>query len=134
MRRTKLRQLAMAITATALLASGSFRAVGLEVSASTFVSNLSDYVSNGDLHAAHSALHQLKTLGVKQIKLGNRIYELDDLIALLANPAQAQAAFAELVLALQTEERAYFVAENRIITSVHWAAAAQDAFPTGSTG
>jgi len=134
MRRTKLRRLAMAITATALLASGSFRAVALEVSASTFVSTLGDYVANGDIHAAHAALHQLKTLGVKQLKLGKRIYDLDDLIALLANPTQAQSVFTELVLALQTEERAYFVAENRTITTVHWAAATQDAFPTGSTG
>lgn len=134
MRRTKLRQLAMAIAATALLASSSFRAVALEVSASTFVSTLGSYVANGDIHAAHAALHQLKTLGVRQIKLGNRIYELDDLIALLSNPARANAVFAELILALQTEERAYFVAENRTITTVHWAAASPDAFPTGSTG
>jgi L-rhamnose isomerase len=134
MRRTKLRRLAMAITATALLASGSFRAMALEVSASTFVSNLGSYVANGDIHAAHAALHQLKALGVRQLKLGNRVYDLDDLIALLANPARAQAVFAQLVLALQTEERAYFVAENRTITTVHWAAAQQDAFPTGSTG
>jgi hypothetical protein len=134
MRRTKLRRLAMAITATALLASGTVRAIGLEVSASTFVSNLGSYVANGDIHTAQAALNQLKKLGVKQIRLGKHLYDLDELIALLDDPDSAQPIFAALVLALQTEDRAYFVAENRTITTVHWAAATQDAFPTGSTG
>lgn len=135
MRRTKLRRLAMAITATALLAGGINKAVALEVSASSFVSSVSGYVANGDLRTAQSALLHLKTLGVQEIKLGDTTYTLDQLIALLLNdPATAQVVFAQLVALLEADARAYFIAENRTITSVDWTTGTADAFPTGSTG
>lgn len=124
----------MALAATALLASSSLRAVGLEVSASTFVSNIGGYVANGDIHAAQAALRQLKTLGVRKIQVGKILYTVDQLIVLLDSPVRAQSVFAALVEALKTEDRAYFIASNRTITTVNWAQKTADEFPTGSAG
>ena len=124
----------MAIAATALLSSGNIKTFALEISASAFVTNLGGYVSNGDIHAAEAALEQLRSLGVKQLRVGKRAYTLTELMQLLNSPDHGQAIFSQLVAAILAEAPAYFVAENRTIVSVNWTQTQPELFPTGSTG
>lgn len=134
MQRKTLKRLAMAIMAASLLVGVGERAIGLEVSASTFVSNLGGYVANGDVHAAIAALKQLQAMGIKRLRVGTADMMIDQLVQELSNPVASKSMLGALVEALKAGGSAYFVAENRIISSVNWGAAQHDAFPTGSAG
>jgi hypothetical protein len=109
-------------------------AMALDVTATDFVKSLNTYIQNGDYAAARDALNRLSALKVRQIKIGDKVYEISDLLEVLSNPRQSPVLMAELIEALNTTGIAYFVAEDRVIASVDISAAAADLFPTGSAG
>lgn len=134
MKLNKLHRLAMAVAAVGLLAGGvSKAAVSTEISASTFVTNLQQYVQNGDIAAAKDALQQLKSFGIKHIKIGDEMFLIDDVLVALDDPTQANLMITRLVASVNSGLEAYFVAENRVVASVDWSKT-PDLFPTSSAG
>ncbi len=134
MKRKSLERLGMAIAAAAMLSGSAERAMSLEISASNFVGNLNGYVNAGEIASAKDALRQLQALSVEQIQVGGRSYLIGDLIDMLDDPAVAQTELGGLVALIQVSGNAYFVAGNRVISSVEWANSSRDLFPTGSAG
>jgi hypothetical protein len=135
MKRGKLERLSMAIfAAVALLGGAAAKAApSTDVSASTFVGNLYQYVQNGDITAALDALAHLKALGINYIRIGEMNYGIDSVMNMLSDPVQAKVMLASLASTVQQGVKAYFVAENRVIASVDWGKG-EDLFPTGSAG
>jgi len=131
---SSLRKLAIAVATMAAVGGVASVAMALDVTATDFVKSLNTYIQNGDYAAARDALNRLSALKVRQIKIGNKIYEISDLLEVLSNPRQSPVLMAELIEALNTTGIAYFVAEDRVIASVDISAAAADLFPTGSAG
>jgi len=131
---SNLRKLAIAVATMVAVGGAASGAMALDVTATDFVKNLNTYIQNGDYAAARDALNRLSALKVKQIKIGNKVYAISDLIVALSNPRQSPVLMAELVTALNATGVAYFVAEDRVIASVDISAAAADLFPTGSAG
>ena len=131
---SNLRKLAIAVATMVAVGGAASGAMALDVTATDFVKNLNTYIQNGDYAAARDALNRLSALKVKQIKIGNKVYAISDLIVALSNPRQSPVLMAELVTALNATGVAYFVAEDRVIASVDISAAAADLFPTGSPG
>lgn len=128
------RKLAIAVATMAAVGGVASVALALDVTATDFVKSLNTYIQNGDYAAARDALNRLSALKVRQIKIGDKIYEISDLLEMLSNPAQSPVLMAELIQALNATGVAYFVAEDRVIASVDISAAAADLFPTGSAG
>jgi len=134
MKPIKLHRLALAVAAAGLLAAGISRAVSTEISAATFVTNLQQYVENGELAAAKDALRQLQSFGIKQIKIGDEYFLIEDVLLFLENPAQAKVILAAWSASMNGGMKAYFVAEDRVVASVNWTPTRGDIFPTGSAG
>jgi hypothetical protein len=132
MKRDRLRKLAMAVAAAGLLVGGITKAVSTEISASSFVTNLQQYVDNGEYAAAKEALRQLMAFGINQIMIGDQYYLIADLLLALDNPEQARAIIAALSVPVTGGVAAYFVAETRVVASVNWTD--RGIFPTGSAG
>lgn len=131
---SNLRKLAIAVATMVAVGGAASGAMALDVTATDFVKNLNTYIQNGDYAAARDALNRLSALKVKQIKIGNKVYAISDLLVALSNPRQSPVLMAELITALNATGVAYFVAEDRVIASVDISAAAADLFPTGSAG
>lgn len=129
-----LRRLAMAIAAAGLLAGGVVTALSAEISATAFVTNLDQYVQNGEMAAAKDALLQLKSFGITHIKIGEEYILIDDVLTALADPMQARLVLAHLMTSVNSGITAMFVAEDRVVASINWSPADQDIFPTGSAG
>ena len=132
MKKRTIRRLAIALAAAAVLGTAT-TALSLEISATTFVTNLDNYVMAGELAAAKDALMQLQRLGVQRIKIGEMTYDIDELIGMMSNPEEARIAVSQLIMSLRYYHTAYFESQNRVIASVNWAAV-PDLFPTGSAG
>jgi hypothetical protein len=128
------RKLAIAVATMAAVGGVASVALALDVTATDFVKSLNTYIQNGDYAAARDALNRLSALKVRQIKIGDKVYAINDLLAVLSNPRQSPILMAELIDALNANGIAYFVAENRVVASVDISAAAADLFPTGSAG
>jgi hypothetical protein len=128
------RKLAIAVATMVAVGGVASGALALDVTATDFVKSLNTYIQNGDYAAARDALNRLSALKVRQIKIGDKVYAINDLLAVLSNPRQSPILMAELIDALNANGIAYFVAENRVVASVDISAAAADLFPTGSAG
>lgn len=135
MKRKNMERLSLAIFAAVAILGGPMAraAQSTNISASTFVANLYQYVVDGDVTAATEALDHLKALGINYIKIGNTNLAIDAVIAMLKDPAQAKLVLAQLATSVKRGITAYFVAENRVIASVEWGSG-EDLFPTGSAG
>lgn len=133
MKHSKLQRLALAVMAAGILFGGAHRAMSTEISAADFVTNLQQYVENGDITAAKDALRQLQALGINQIRIGDEFYSIADVLVALETPDRARIILATLMASVNAGVTAYFVAENRTVASVEWAPA-NDVFPTGSAG
>lgn len=134
MKSTKLQRLAMAVAAAGLLFGGISKAISTEMSAGAFVTNLHQYVENGEIAAAKDALRQLQQFGIKQILIGTEYYLIEDVLLMLDNPAQAKLILATWAASMKNGVQVYFVAENRVVASVNWDSTGSDLFPTGSAG
>lgn len=134
MKPSKLQRLAIAVAAAGLLFGGVTKAISTEISASAFVTNLQQYVENGEIAAAKEALRQLQAFGINQIMVGGRVYVIADLLIALDNPAEARIFLTALAASVSNGVEAYFLAENRVVASVDWSAVGGDLFPTGSAG
>lgn len=133
MKNSKLQRLALAVMAAGILFGGASRVMSTEISATDFVTNLHQYVENGEIAAAMDALRQLQALGINQIRIGDQFYAIADVLAALDNPSQARMMLATLMASVNAGVTVYFVAENRTVASVEWAPT-NDVFPTGSAG
>ena len=132
MKLLKFQRLAMAIAAAGLLAGGlTTRAVSVEISAAAFVTNLQQYVSNGQIAAARDALLQLKGFGITRMKIGDGYYDINDLLFALEDPAQARQLLAMLAAYVESGVTAHFVAEDRVVASIDWDVGIE-LFPTSS--
>ncbi|WP_421760475.1 hypothetical protein [Devosia sp.] len=132
MRNKKLKLLAAAIAATALLAGSMVPVFSLETSAVQFIADLNTTVSSGKISDARAALVKLSDLGVKQLKVGGKYYQIAHLIAMMDDPAMALSIVQQLLEALSAANQAAFVMENRVIVSLDLSKTA-DQFPTSST-
>ena len=83
---SSLRKLAIAVATMAAVGGVASGAMALDVTATDFVKSLNTYIQNGDYAAARDALNRLSALKVRQIKIGNKIYEISDLLEVLSNP------------------------------------------------
>src|SRR5690349_9960848 len=119
MKLSKLQRLAMAVAAAGLL-FGVTKAVSTEISAAVFVTNLQQYVENGEIAAAKDALRQLQELGIKQIRIGDEYFLIEDVLLFLDNPAQAKLILAAWAASMNGGVKAYFVREDRVVASVEW--------------
>lgn len=133
MRHKKLKLLAAAIAATALLAGSMVPVLSLETSAGQFITDLNTSVSGGKIADAQAALAKLSDLGVKQLKVGGKYYQIANLIAMMGDPGTALSIVQQLLDALSGANQAAFVMENRVIVSLDLSKTT-DQFPTSSTG
>lgn len=129
-----LRKLAIAIATMIAVGGTASHVMALDVTATDFVTNLNGYVQSGDFSAAREALSRLNQMHVKQIKIGDQVYDVGELLSILSNPKQSPEFMAQLMAALKTSGVAYFVSENRVIASVNFSDKSADLFPTGSAG
>ncbi len=135
MKRKNVQRLLAAIAAAAVLTTYSERAISLELSASKFLTDLDGYVANGDLAAAKDALLRLQAMGVKQIKVGQKVMTINELLALLNNRAKAHLVLADLIKLLPQLGGAYFVGANLVAAGINVKSpSSTDHFPTGSAG
>lgn len=124
----------MAVAAAGLLIGGISAAISTEMSAATFVTNLQQYVDNGEIAAAKDALRQLQGFGIKQIKIGEEFFLIEDVLLMLDNPIQAKLILATWLASMNGGMKVYFVSVDRVVASVNWTATTVETFPTGSTG
>lgn len=132
MRKKNMKLLAAAIAATALLAGSMAPVFSLETTAVRFITDLNSSVSNGKIADARAALSKLSDLGVKQLKVGGKYYQLAHLIALMDDPAMALNVAQQLLEALSDTNQAAFIMENRVIVSLDLSRTT-DQFPRSST-
>ncbi len=132
MRNRKFKLLAAAIAATALLAGSMVPVLSLETTAVRFITDLNETVSSGKIADARAALTKLSDLGVKQLKVGGKYYQIAHLIALMDDPAMALSIAQQLLDALSGTNQAAFIMENRVIVSLDLNKTT-DQFPRSST-
>jgi hypothetical protein len=117
----KVQRLAMIVAAASLLTGGlTSKVMSVEISATAFVTNLQQYVSNGQINAARDALMQLKGFGITRMKIGDAYYDIDDLLLALNDPTQAAQLLTMLAAYVENGVTARFVAQDRVVASIDW--------------
>lgn len=129
----KRHRLALIVAGASLLAGGLVSNVmSVEISASSFVTNLQQYVSNGQLSSAKDALLQLKEFGITRMKIGDAYYDIDDLLFALNDPTQGPQLLTMLAAYVASGVSAQFVTEDRVVASIDWDTG--ELFATSSAG